>query len=258
MGGLLANQVAVVFGGTGHIGSAICEKLSSEGAKVIVHYNHSENVANKIVTKIRKNTGVAEQLQADVISEEAVKLLMAKTIELFGKIDIIVNTVHKDFNPVTVADMKWEDWSVHLEGLKAHFNICKSALPYLRKQNYGRIIFISGGLSYRFLEGCSAYTTIKAGLNGFCKTLALEEGKNNITVNIVAPGRVISEAGGTSMDNPEAWEKLEQDQISKSPLRRSATPDDIANAVLYFSSQEASCVTGQTLYIAGGEIMPMP
>ncbi|MEL7564531.1 MAG: SDR family NAD(P)-dependent oxidoreductase [Dehalobacterium sp.] len=258
MPGILKDKVAIVFGGTGHVGSAICEVLSAQGAKVIIHYHHRKEAANKIIDKIINNGGGAKALQADVTDEEAVNSLMTKTVSLFGQIDIIVNTVHREFNPILIADMKWEDWTVHIEALKGHFYICKSVLPYMRKQNHGHIVFISAGLSSRFFKGCSAFTTIKAGLNGFCKTLALEEGEHNITVNIVAPGRVLSNEGGSSMDNAEAWEQIEQNQISKTPLKRSATPDDVANAVLYFVSPGASCITGQTLFVAGGEVMPMP
>lgn len=255
---LLKGQVAVIFGGTGHVGSAVCELLAAEGAKVIVHYHSRSGNDIRIVAKITNQQGEALALQADVTNEESVKALIDTTLATFGRLDIVVNTVHKDFNPLFVKDMKWADWDIHLDALKAHFNICKAVLPQMQKQHYGRIVFISGGLSYRLFKGCSAFTTIKAGLNGFCKTLAMEEGENGITVNIVAPGRITEEGTTSSMSDAEAWESIEEDQASKTPLGRSATSRDVADAVLYFSSPLASYITGQTVFVTGGELMPMP
>lgn len=122
----------------------------------------------------------------------------------------------------------------------------------MRKQGYGRIVFISGGLSRRFFRGCSAYTAIKSGINGFCKTLALEEGEHGITVNIVAPGKVVA----THETHGEARDEIGDISAHSIPLMRFATPHDVAGAVLYFVSSGASGITGQTLFVAGGEIMP--
>jgi 3-oxoacyl-[acyl-carrier protein] reductase len=254
--GKLENQVAIVFGGTGRVGSAIAETLSARGAKVIIHYHRRSELARSLVAQITEAGGIAEALQADVTDEEAVQKLGQKVISHFGAIHIVVNTVHRDFEPKLLTEMNWTDWDVHIEALKGHFFICKSVLLYMRKQKYGRIVYISGGLSHRVFKGCSAYTTIKAGLNGFCKTIALEEGEHNITANIVAPGKVIPKGGGESNENPDAWDELDRESLSKTPLKRFATADDVAHAVLYFVSPEASGITGQTLFVAGGEIMP--
>jgi 3-oxoacyl-[acyl-carrier protein] reductase len=162
--------------------------------------------------------------------------------------------VHGSADPKNVADMQWEDWAVHLAALKCHFLLCRMVLPYLREQHYKRIVFISRGLSRRYFRGCSAYTTVKAGLNGFCKTLALEEGMHGITVNIVAPGRVIPTEKKSPPD--QSWEEMDRHWISNAPLWRDATAEDVAAAVLYFVSPQAGCITGQTLFVAGGEIMP--
>ena len=258
MTGILKNQVAIVFGGTGNVGSVVSEILSAQGAKVIVHYNQRKEIADSIVNKITNNGGVAKALQADAVNKETVKSLMKEVISLFGVINIVINTVHLGYNPKLIADMNWEDWDAHLESLKIHFNICKSVLPYMRQQNYGRIVFISGGLSYRFFKGKSAYSTIKAGLNAFCKTMAIEEGEHNITVNIVAPGKIIPRGEDKSSNNPNLLEDYERKQISRSVLKRFANADDVANAVLYFVSPGASCITGQTLFVTGGEIIPIP
>ena len=251
----LKDQIAIIFGGTGTIGSATAKLLSKYGIKIIVHYCYREKVARNIVDDIVKNGGIAKALQADITNEEAVKLLLKEVNKIFGRIDIVVNTVHKAFDPILINDMEWDDWTIHLDALKAHFTISKNIIPYMRKQKYGRFVFISGGLSHRLHKGCSAFTTIKAGLNGFCKTMAIEEGEHNITVNIVAPGKVISDNGNISDYDPDAWNEFEQEQMNKCPLKRYATASDVANAVLYFISPGASCITGQTIFVTGGEII---
>jgi 3-oxoacyl-[acyl-carrier protein] reductase len=168
----------------------------------------------------------------------------------------MVNTVHGQFEPKGVAEMTWSDWKPHLLGLKAHFLLCKAVLPSMHSHHYGRIVYVSAGLSRRLFAGCSGYSTVKAGLNVFCKTLAIEEGKHGITVNIVAPGKVVPLDGREATDNPDDWEEMNRQCLDSSPLGCPATSADVAQAVLFFASPQASGITGQTLFVAGGEIMP--
>ncbi len=109
-----------------------------------------------------------------------------------GRVDGVVNLIHRDkeFEPCRAADMSWKNWEPHVEAMQAHFHVCKAVIPYMRKQQYGRIVYLSGGLSCRFFEGCAPFSAVKAGMNAFSKTVALEEGKYNITVNTVAPERL--------------------------------------------------------------------
>ena len=250
----LDNKVAIVFGSTGNVGPTIATRLAEEGARVVVHYNSNKEKADKIVSEIQDNGGKAIALQADANNEEAISSLLKNTVTAFGSIDIAVNVIHKDkgWSPVPVNEMTWDDdWSTHIEAMKTNFIISKNILPYMRKQCFGRIVYISGGLAYRFYKGCSAFSASKAGMNAFCKTLALEEGENNITVNIVAPGKVEPKI-------PLTCERFDEDNSRKCPLGKFACPEDVANAVLFFASDESSCITGQTMYVSGGEIMPMP
>jgi 3-oxoacyl-[acyl-carrier protein] reductase len=252
---MLAGQTAIVFGATGRVGPAVCGLLARYGAAVMVHCNRSVDKAESIVSELRRLGADAEAIQADACDEEMVKGVYRRANDTFNSIDIVVNHIHRDSenSPARVGDMEWTDWNIHLDALKAHFLICKHALPYMRERRYGRIIYISGGLAFRFYRGLSAYTTIKAGLNGFCKTLALEEGENNITVNVVSPGKVQGHAPERRADG---WDNL--DDVCNCPLGRFASPEDVANAVLTFALPGSSNITGQTLYVSGGEIMPMP
>lgn len=235
------------------MGSKISETLGAEGASVVVHFSRRSAEAQRVVENIRKAGGEAVAIKADAKNSEEIEFLAREAVRLFGSLHIVVHCAHGHHPPKEVIDMTWEDWDVHLEALKGFFFLCKAVLPLMRRHRYGRIVFISGGLSVRYFRGCSAYSTVKAGLNGFCKTLALEEGPHRITVNIVAPGKVIVRINDTA--SLESWDELGKVSSDSIPLRRFATPEDVAEAVRYFVSPGAENVTGQTLFVSGGEVM---
>ena len=253
----LKGQIALVCGATGRVGSTIALTLARSGVGVGLQYCNSKDKADHLAAKIEAAGGTAVTINADLVKENSVTKMVQEIKTKFGNIHILVNAVHGQFDPKPVAEMVWRDWDVHIDGLKGHFLLCKAVLPVMREQHYGRIVYISAGLSRRYFKGCSAYTAVKAGLNGFCKTLALEEGENGITVNIVAPGKVVPlDDDRQSVDNPEAWEEMNRQSSAKTPLGREATSVDVAEAVLYFVSPQAGGITGQSLFVAGGEIMP--
>ncbi len=258
MGERLKGKTAIILGGTSKVGPEISRRLAEEGANVAIHYHSNREKAANAAEAIRKNGGNVEIFQANGTDEDSMNALMAKVAETFGSIDILVNLSHSyaAVSDKNAADLTWDDWSLHLDALKTHFLMCKSAIPYMRKQHFGRIIFISGGLAYRFYKGCSAYSCVKAGLNAFCKTVALEEGENNILVNIVSPGKIVSRV--KTAEDLAQNRVYDEDTNAKCPLGRFATPEDVAKAVLFFASPESDGITGQTLYVSGGEIMPMP
>lgn len=255
---LLEGQTAVVWGATGRVGLPIARTLFANGANVVLHYKNSKDKATAAARKLDQTGDRVMLVQADICREDLVKEAMDMAKKRFHAVDIVVNAVHGPFTPKPVADMTLDDWSVHLDALRGHFLICRSAIPIMRAQGHGRIVYISGGLSRRHAEGCSAYTTVKAGLDAFSKTLAMEEGRNNITINIVAPGKVEVEDVDAVNENDESkyWEQMNKRSLSSTPLGRHASADDVALAVLYFVSPWASGITGQTLFAACGEIMP--
>lgn len=253
---LLDKQTAIIFGGTGLLGRSIAETISKHGVNVILQYHRRSDVADEIVNGIIRNGGTADSFQADTSDHEVIEKAVQQIANRYGGIHIAINSVAQHLTPKPVVDMVWQDWDVHINAIKGHFFICSSVLPYMRQQKYGRIIFISGGLSYRYVKGCSAYSAIKAGLNAFCKALALEEGERNITVNIIAPGQVVTVTPQEENDNLLEHDIFSKKSVSENPLKRFASPDDVAEAALYFVSPAASGITGQTLFVAGGEIMP--
>lgn len=249
----LTGKTAIVLGAVGNLGQQIAGALYEHGANVAVNYYHNEEDKAAALLN-RLDAGGERSLAAfcDVGQETSVKAFVDQVGEAFQRVDILVNLVHNpEFVPKNVADMEWSDWNNHLVAQKGHFLICKYVLPYMRAQQYGRIIYISGGLAVRHMGGSSAFAAVKSGLTAFSKTLAIEEGPNHITVNIVAPGKI------TSLDSDGAfsWSDKEAELLEKTPLRRFATQEDVANAVLYFASPIADAMTGQTLYVACGELM---
>lgn len=260
MGKRLEGRVAVIFGGSGHVGPAVCKHFAKEGATVIVH-SHPMDPKEKvegIVREIEQCGGQAIAMYADATDEQALGQMVQQVERACGRIDIAVNLIYPEgkWSPRPILDTEWEHWGPHFVALHAHFNICKQVVPVMRRQHYGRIVYISGGLAYRFFKECGLISTIKAGLNAFNKTLALESGEDHITVNIIAPGRIVPQEEATA----EAGENRRhaEDSLSNSPLRRFCTPEDVAKAAAFFASDDALCITGQTLYVSGGEIMPMP
>lgn len=248
---LLDNRSAIIFGGSGKLGSAIAKCLYEHGAKVAVHYFHNSSKADNLAKELDPTGKNAISVYANGTEENTLESAVEKVKNKFGTLDIVVNTVHLPFDAKNVADSKFDDWNLHLDALKIHYLICKTVLPVMRKQQYGRIIYISAALAVRYSAGCSMYTTIKSGLNGFTRTMAIEEAKNNILVNMVAPGG-ISDAMNQS---GEDWDEMAKAFIARCPLGRLATSKEVANTVLYFASPLSDGITGQILYVCGGEVM---
>lgn len=255
----LKNQTILVFGATGRIGQTVCRHLAAQGADIVCHYHSNRKRAEELVRQIVACGARALACQADLTQESEVKQCYEHAFRTFHRISGIVNLVHgeQEFTPVKIADMAWAHWQQHLDAMKAHFLLCREAIPYMREAHYGRIVYVSGGLSCRFFEGCSPYSSSKAAMHAFCKTLALEEGRSGISVNIVAPGKVVREGehGGEVSGN---WEEMEKKQLENIPFGRFCTAQDVASAVLSFLVPETVYITGQTVFLTGGEIMPMP
>lgn len=248
---LLEGKNAVIFGGSGKLGMAIARELHTQGANVGIHYFSNSKRAEEAASQLDKDNKSAIAFKADTTNEDSVHAGIQKVVEKFGTIDIMVNTIHGPFEPVNVFDSRREDWEVHLNGLMSQYLAVKSVLPIMRKQQFGRIIYVSAAMAVRYGEGCSMYTAVKRGLNGFCRTLAIEEAKNNIMVNIICPGAVMDAETQSGGD----WDEKAQEFLARCPLGRFASSKEIANTAVYFASPLAEGITGQTLYVSGGEIM---
>jgi len=243
----LTGRVALVTGASRGIGRTIAKRLAKQGSHVIA-VARGENAA-ETVREISDAGGKADLASADVVDASAVDALIAQALEKHGRIDILVNNAGIARDQLLLR-MKREDWdAVVATNLTAAFSCTQAVLKPMVRQRSGRIIFISSVVGQAGNAGQANYAASKAGLVGFAKSVALEIASRNITANVVAPGLIETDmtreiAGGTR----ENWE-------SRIPLRRIGTPDDVAAAVCFLASDEASYITGQVLAVNGGMYM---
>ncbi|OQY18296.1 MAG: beta-ketoacyl-ACP reductase [Anaerolineaceae bacterium 4572_32.1] len=245
----LENKVAVVTGGSRGIGRAIALELARRGANVIVNYNRNAEAAAEVVAAIEAADGRAVAVQADVADFEQAAGLIKAALDKFGRIDILVNNAGTTRDQLLML-MKEDDWDTVLRiNLKSVFNCCKAAARPMVRQRWGRIISISSVSGITGQGGQTNYAASKAGIIGFTKSLAKELGPRSITVNAVAPGFIPTDL---TADLPE---ELKQKLIEATPLRRMGKPEEIANVVAFFASDEASFITGEILTVDGGLVM---
>jgi 3-oxoacyl-[acyl-carrier protein] reductase len=245
----LAGQVAVVTGSSRGIGRAIALKLARRGAKVVVNYRTSVKAAEELVVKIESGGGEAIALQSDVGDYDQAQALIKSGSEAYGRLDILINNagITRD---MLLARMSEQDWDAVLTiNLKSVFNCSKAALRPMMRQRYGRIINITSVSGLAGQAGQTNYSSSKAGIIGFTKALAREVGSRSITVNAVAPGFVLTELTADLSDD------LLTEVVSRTPLGRAGTAEEIANAVAFLASDEASYITGHVLSVDGGLVM---
>jgi 3-oxoacyl-[acyl-carrier protein] reductase len=244
--GMLNERVALVTGASRGIGRAIAEHLAAAGATVVAADLAS---ADATVEAIGAAGGRAEAVSMNVTDAESVKAAVAGVVDRLGRLDILVNNagITRD---TLVLRMKREEWDAVVQtNLTGAFLCAQAALRPMLKQQAGRIVNIASVVGQSGQAGQANYAASKAGLIGFTKALALEVASRNITVNAVAPGYI--ETDMTRALPAETREAL----LARVPLKRAGTAEDIARAVRFLASDEASYITGHVLAINGGMYM---
>ncbi len=248
---LLEDKVAIVTGSARGIGEAIARKLAAEGASVVVNALHIEG-ANLVAQEIQDQGGKAIAIKADVSQKAEVQDMVAKTLDSFGAIHILVdNAAIVRFIPTLETTEK--DWdAVHNVDLKGTFFCIQAVLPQMMKQKYGKIINVSsvGALGVDS-PNVAAYAAAKGGVISLTKFIAREAGPYGINVNCITPGRTITDMIYVDKTKEEA-EKFIADGIKHAVLGRMGKPEDFANLALFLASDESSFMTGQIIRMDGG------
>lgn len=246
----LEGRTAIISGSTRGVGFAVAEALARAGAKVAINYLNNEQKAQTALDRLTSFGGSAIAVKADVSTEEGALRLVTDASTALGNIDILVNNAHGNIIRSPFEASSWDEHQSHLDGiLRSAFFLSRAVIPGMKGQGFGRIVNIGNNMVLQPIRGYSALTSSMAALLGFTRNLATEAGPWGVTVNMVSPGFVMTG------DTPNTTETVLAAITEATPLKRLATPEDIAGAVLFFCSDLSKFVTGANLSVDGGKVM---
>lgn len=243
---LLEGKVAIITGATRGIGKGVAEVFAKNGADIAFTYVSSDEKAKAVVDNLESFGVKVKAYKFNVADYQATEEFIADVVSEFGKIDAIVNNagITRDGLLMRMTEENWDD--VMNINLKSVFNVTKCALKTLLKQRFGSIINMSSVVGIEGNGGQSNYAASKAGVIGFSKSIAQEIGSRNIRCNAICPGFIETEmTKDLDPDVIKGW-------IDDIPMKRSGTPEDVANAALFLASDLSEYVNGQTLNVCGG------
>jgi NAD(P)-dependent dehydrogenase (short-subunit alcohol dehydrogenase family) len=252
--GRIQDKVAVVTGAAHGLGQAITRRLAEEGARVVLGDLDASGL-ERTAADITTAGGVACTVVGDLTQEAPAAQLIQTAVERYGRLDILVNNVGGS-RTAKIWEMAVEDWDFVLRlNLRSTFLCTRYAVQHMMRQRSGTIVCISSGAREgtpwtAYYQGGAAYSAAKAGVHGFIRDVALELAEYGITVNAVAPGPIETERVGANLQFLN--ETVEYSPNRMTPLRRLGQPIEVANAVLFLASDEASYITGHTLAVTGG------
>ncbi|HEX3288751.1 MAG TPA: SDR family oxidoreductase [Mycobacterium sp.] len=244
-------RVAVITGASRGIGAATAAELARRGFRVVVNYRSSAEQAEQVVGAVTDAGGEAVAIRADVTQGDEVAEMIAETEQRWGRVDVLVHNALIPFDVTSFADLSWQQLGGKLDReLRAAFLITKAVVPGMISRDYGRLVYLSTGLSRRPREGMITLGTAKAAMDQFVRYIALELAPHGITANLVAPATV---------DETTVTDQLTTEQMqhlgASNPMGRLVRPAEVAKTVAFLASEESGFTTGAYLPVNGGLAM---
>jgi 3-oxoacyl-[acyl-carrier protein] reductase len=244
----VGDQVAVITGASRGIGAATALVLAKRGFRVVVNHLSSAQEGEGVVAAIREAGGEAVAIRADVTAPGDVAAMFDETNQRWGRVDVLVHNALIPFDVTSFADLSWEQLGGKLDReLHAAFLITKAVVPGMISRRYGRLVYLSTGLSRRPRAGMIALGTAKAALDQFVRFIALELAPHGITANLVAPATV----AGTKVTEQLTTEQV-RELGATNPMGRLVRPDEVARTVAFLASEDSGFTTGHYLPVNGG------
>ena len=250
----LKDKVAIITGGSRGIGFATADKFLKEGASVVLAASSQES-ADVAVDKLKEKypNAIVAGISPNLASMESVRKAFKEATEKYGCVDILVNNAGIGSVSLPFEEITDEQWEQMIKvDLTAPFYVCREVIPYMKEQKHGKIINISSGSGIIGCEFCSHYASAKAGLIGFTQSIAKELAMDRINVNVIAVPTT-----QTPMLKETEFDIFVEDELRDIPWGRIGVPEDIADMVLYLSSDSSEYVTGQILAPNGGRRTPI-
>jgi NAD(P)-dependent dehydrogenase (short-subunit alcohol dehydrogenase family) len=252
--GRLDGRVAIVTGGAKGIGRHYSLALAAEGARLMIADIADGAAVADAIARAHGDNSVASAV-ADVSDEAAVKALVAKTMERFGKVDILVNNaaVYATLPEEKCTEIDVAVWDrVMAVNLRGPFLMVKHVAPHMMAQGYGKIINIGSGTAFKGIPRFLHYVTSKGGIMAFTRALSRELGEHGIRVNTLAPGFTLSDT--VVAENPRHVEIAGKLSVAGRAIRRDAYPQDLLGALIFLAAADSDFITGQTIAVDGGNV----
>ena len=245
----LENKVAIITGSTRGIGRATAKLFAAEGAKVVVVGTNAE-LGESCVAEIKADGGKAIFCKTDVTSEESLSALVKAALDTYGRIDILVNNAGVGGSTANMNDITMDEWNkVLTTNLTAPFMLCKKVIPVMEEQGGGAIVNIASMASTGAGRGGLAYTSAKHGLLGLTRQMSMDHGRTGVRINAVLPGPIETDMIARVLAIPQHPVCM---KIKMSPAARAGRPEEVAQAVVFLASDDASFIHGAALAVDGG------